>query len=49
MTTLNDTFEKELAQEDEGYESGSKSISITTPLRRALEIYHISTSEKSVF
>ena len=45
VTTLNDTFEKELAQEDEGYESGSESLKIPTPLRRALWIYHISTSE----
>ena len=32
VTTLNDTFEWELAQEDEGYESGSKSLNIPTPL-----------------
>ena len=45
MTTLNDTFEKELTQEDRGYESRSESQSIPTSLRRALQIYHISTSE----
>ena len=28
MTTLNDTFERELTQEDEVYESGSESLSI---------------------
>ena len=42
MTTVNDTFERELAQEDEGYESESKSLSILTPLRRAPQIYHVS-------
>ena len=42
MTTLNDTFEKEFTQENEGYESGSKSLSILTLLRRAPWIYHIS-------
>ena len=49
MTTLNDTFERELTQEDEGYESRSESFSIPTPLRRALQIYHISTSENLSF
>ena len=32
MTTLNDTFKRELAQEDEGYESGSESLSIPMTL-----------------
>ena len=41
VTTLNDAFEAELAQEDEGYESGSESFNIPTPLRRALRIYHV--------
>ena len=35
LTTLNDAFEQELSQEDEGYESGSESLNIPTPLRRA--------------
>ena len=45
LTTLNDTFERELTQEDEGYESGHESLSIPTPLRRAPQIYHISMSK----
>ena len=49
MTTLNDTFKRELTQEDEGYESGSESLSISTPLRRAPWIYHIFTSENLSF
>ena len=49
MTTLNDTFEIELAQEDEGYESRSESLNIPTPLRRVPWIYHISTSENLSF
>ena len=49
MTTLNDTFEREITQEDEGYESGSKSLSIPTPLKRAPQIYYISTSENLSF
>ena len=49
MTTLNDTFERELAQEDEGYESGSENLSIPTPVRRPSWIYHVSTSENLSF
>ena len=49
MTTLNDTYERELAQEDEGYESGSESLSILTPLRRAPQIYHVSRNENLSF
>ena len=49
MTTLNDTFQKECAQEDEGYESGSESLNIPTPLRRAPQVYHISVSENLSF
>ena len=44
-TTLNDTFERELTQEDKGYESRSKSLSIPTPHRRAPWIYHIFMTE----
>ena len=49
VTTLNDTFKRKLAQEDKGYESGSESLSIPTPHRRALQIYHISTNENLSF
>ena len=49
MTTLNDAFEQKLTQEDEGYKSGSESLNIPTPLRRAPQIYHISTNENSSF
>ena len=45
MTTLNDAFECELAQEDEGYESGSESLNIPTPLCRAPRLDHISAHE----
>ena len=40
MTTLNDTFEIKLTQEDEGYDSRSESLNIPTPLRRAPWKYH---------
>ena len=49
MTMLNDIFERELTQEDEGYENGSEILSIPSPLRRAPWIYHISMSENLSF
>ena len=49
VTTLNDTFERDLTQEDEGYESRSESLSIPTPLKRAPWIYHIPTNENLSF
>ena len=49
MTTLNDTFKRELTQEDEDFESISESLSIPTPLRTALQMYHISTSDNLSF
>ena len=45
MTSLNDAYEWELTQEDEGYESGSESLNIPTPLCRTPWLYHISVSE----
>ena len=45
VTTLKDTFKRELAQEYEGYESGSESLSIPTPVRKVPQIYHVSTNE----
>ena len=49
VTTLNYAFETELAKEDKGYESGSESFNIPTPLSRALRIYHVSTREELSF
>ena len=49
VTTLNDTFKRELTKEDKGCESRSKSLSIPTALRRAPQIYHISMSENLSF
>ena len=49
MTTFNDTFQRELTQEDKGYESGRESLSIPTPLRRVPRIYHVSTSKNLSF
>ena len=49
MTILNDTFKWELAQEDEGYDSGSESLNTPTPLRRAPETHHVSINENISF
>ena len=49
MTMLNDAFERELALTDEGYESGSKTSNLPTPLRRTSRIYHISSDENISF
>ena len=43
MNALNHPFETEFKQEDEGYESGSESFNVPTPLSRALRIYHVTT------
>ena len=44
-----DTCETELAQEDEGYESGSEHLNIPTPISRALRIYYFSEVEDLSF
>ena len=49
MTTLNATFESQLALEDEGYESGSENFNIPTPLRWTSKIHHISNVENASF
>ena len=49
VTTLNNAFETELAQEDEGYESGGESLNIPTPLSRAPRVYHVSSIEELSF
>ena len=49
MTTLNTAFESKLALEDEGYESSSENINISTPLRRTSKIHHISSVENMSF
>ena len=49
VTTINDAFDHELAQEDEGHESGSESLNIPTPLCRAPFLYHVSTCDNLSF
>ena len=49
MTTLNTAFKSKLALEDEGYESGSESFNIPTPLRRTSMIHHIFNVDNASF
>ena len=49
VTVLSDTFERELTLADEGYESGSETSNLPTPLRRTSRIYHISSDENISF
>ena len=49
VTTLNDTFEWELAQADDGYESESKSLNIPTPLWGTPHQYDVSANENLSF
>ena len=49
VTTLNAAFEQKLAQEDEGYESGSETINMPTPLRKMPRIHHISSVDHASF
>ena len=49
VTTLNETFEQDLIQEDKGYESCSDSLNIPTLLRWAPQIYHMSMNENLSF
>ena len=46
---LNAAFESKLAFEDEGYESGSESFNISTPLRHTPKIHHISSDNNISF
>ena len=44
--TLNNAFEAKLAHKDKGYEGGSESFNIPTPLSWAPRIYYVSTMEE---
>ena len=49
VTTLNDAFEWELTLEDIGYESGSKSLNVPTPLHQEPWPFHVLTQENLSF
>ena len=49
MTTLDDAFVQEIALEDIRYESGSESLSISTPLCQEPHPFHVLTQENLFF
>ena len=49
MITLNAAFDQKLALADEGYESGSDTVDLHTPLRKMLRIHHVSSIECALF
>ena len=49
MITLNEAFKSKLPLDDEGYESSSKNLNISTPLRRTSKIHHVSSVKNASF
>ena len=43
LTALNAAFDQQLSLADEGYESGSGTIDLPTPLRKTPQIHHVSS------
>ena len=46
---LNAAFDQQLLLADEGYESGSDTIDLPTPLRKTPRIHHVSSMEHASF
>ena len=49
VITLNAALDQQLSLGDEGYESGSDTIDLCTPLRKTLRIHHVSNMEHASF
>ena len=49
VVTLNAAFDQQLSLADEGYNSGSDTIDLTTPLRRTPRIHHVYSMEHASF
>ena len=49
VTTLNAAFEWKLALEEEGCKSGSENFNMPTPLKKTLNIHHVSSIENASF
>ena len=49
VITLATAFDQQLSLADEGYESGSDTIDLPTPLRKTLRIHHVSSMEHTSF
>ena len=46
---MNAAFDQQLSLADEGYESGTDTIDLPTPLRKTPRIYHVSSMEHASF
>ena len=49
VIALNATFDQKLLLADEGYESGSDTIDLPTPLRKTPRMHHVSSIEHVLF
>ena len=49
MIAQNAAFDQQLALADEGYESGSYTIDLPTPLRKMPRIHHVSSIKYASF
>ena len=49
VITLNAAFDQQLSLADEGYESGSDTIDLPTPLRKTPRIHHVSSMDHTSF
>ena len=49
VIALNAAFTQQLSLADEGYESGSDTVDLPTPLRKTPHIHHVSTMENASF
>ena len=49
VITLNAAFDQQLSLADEGYESGSDTVDLPTPLRKTPRIHHVSSMEHASF
>ena len=49
VIALNAAFTKQLSLADEGYESGSDTVDLPTPLRKTPHIHHVSSMEHASF
>ena len=49
VTTLNAAFNQKLSLAEEGYESGSDTVNLPTPLRKSPRIHHVSSMEHASF
>ena len=49
VIALNATFTQQLLLADEGYESGSDTIDLPTPLQKTPHIHHVSSMEHASF